>query len=66
MFNKNRFRAAIVENGKTLKEVAQHLNIDTATLYRKMNGTSDFYRLEIQELCDYLNLENPQSIFFDR
>lgn len=64
MFNKAKFRAKVIENGLSMKDVAQSINVDTATLYRKMNGTSDFYRNEINELCLLLNIESPVDIFF--
>lgn len=64
MFNKLKFLGKIKENGKTIQEVADFLGINPATLYRKMNGESDFYREEIQKLSEYLNLEEPMEIFF--
>lgn len=65
MFNYKRFKAALVLNGKTLKDVSEALNINEATLYRKCHGKSEFTRKEIQEICKYLNLESPVGIFFD-
>ena len=32
MFNKLKFKAAVVENGKTMADVAKYLNINEATL----------------------------------
>jgi hypothetical protein len=64
MFDKRKFKALLILSEKTIKEVAELLNINEVTLYRKMNGTSDFYRSEIQTLCDHLNIENPAEIFF--
>jgi len=64
LFDKKRFKAYIVLAGLTMQQVAAELGIDTATLYRKMNGTSDFYRSEIQELCDLLKIEDPTAVFF--
>lgn len=64
MFDKNKFRAAVILKGYTLAQVAKMLGIDSATLHRKMNGESDFYRSEIQNLCEILSLEDPNSIFF--
>lgn len=65
MFNKLKFRAAIIERGKTMGDVAKMLEINEATLSRKTNGVSDFSREEIQKICEYLNLESPMEIFFD-
>lgn len=66
MFNYKRFKAALVLNGKTLKDVSEALNINEATLSRKCHGKSEFTRKEIQEICNYLNLESPVGVFFDR
>lgn len=64
LFDKKRFKAAAVMAGLTLRQVAAELNIDEVTLYRKMNGESEFYRREIQQLCSILKIENPTAIFF--
>ncbi len=64
MFDKLKFLGKIKERGKTIQEVADFLEINPATLYRKMNGESDFYREEIQELCNFLSFEDPMQIFF--
>lgn len=64
MFDKKKFKAQIILAGKTLQEVADLLGVNLATLYRKMNGESDFYRSEIQILCKELNISNPKEIFF--
>lgn len=64
MFDEKRFRAQIVLRGMTVSEVAEKLGIDSATLYRKMSGKSDFFRGEIQKLCEILEIEDPASIFF--
>lgn len=63
MFDKKQFKVAVMLAGLTLRQVAAALNIDEATLYRKMNGESDFYRREIQQLCSILKIENPSAIF---
>lgn len=64
MFNKLKFKAAVVENGKTISDVAKHLKINESTLYRKINGVSEFSRSEIQDICCFLNLDSPVDIFF--
>lgn len=64
MFDVKRFKAAVALSGLTIPQIAAELGIDTVTLYRKMNGTSDFYRREIQRLCDILQIEDPVSVFF--
>ncbi|MCI8921149.1 MAG: XRE family transcriptional regulator [Acutalibacter sp.] len=47
-----------------MRQVAAELGIDETTLYRKMSGKSDFYRKEIQKLCDLLKIEDPAAVFF--
>ena len=66
MFNKNKFRAKIIENGFTVKQIAETLHISEVTLYRKINGASDFTRKEIQKLKEILKLdvETVEEIFF--
>lgn len=64
MFDKKLFKASVVLAGLTLRQVATELGIDETTLYRKMNGESDFYRREIQQLCALLKVKDPAKIFF--
>lgn len=64
MFDTRKFKAQVILAGLTMKQVAAELGIDEATLYRKMNGTSDFYRRELQQLCNLLRIDDPASIFF--
>lgn len=64
MFNKRKFRAAVIENGKTMEDVANHLGINETTLWRKVNGKTEFKREEIQLICGFLNLDSPVDIFF--
>lgn len=64
MFDKLKFRAAIVGKGKTMKDVAIAIGVSESTLYRKVNGVSQFSREEIQTICRYLELDSPIEIFF--
>ena len=66
MFNKNKFRAKVIEKGFTMKQIAEVLYISEVTLYRKINGTSDFTRKEIQKLKEILKLDakTTDEIFF--
>ena len=64
MFNEAEFRKIVLNQGLTLEEVAKYLRINPSTLYRKMKGESDFYRFEIQSLCELLHIEKPEKIFF--
>ena len=66
MFKKNEFKAEVVRKGLTLAEVARELGLDPASLSRKINGNSDFYRGEIERIINLLNLsgEDVLRIFF--
>lgn len=66
MFNKQKFKASVIAAGLTMENISRYLNINTATLYRKINGTSDFTRAEIQQLRIILNLNMniTAEIFF--
>ncbi len=65
MFDYRKFKAELIIKGKNMKDIANVLGINEATLYRKLNGKSDFYRREIQLICNYLDIEDPSDIFFN-
>lgn len=54
---------AIIAKGLSVKDVAKTVGIRAYTLYRKMNGESDFFRDEILTLCHILGIEDPVEIF---
>ena len=66
VFQKNEFKAEVVRKGMTLENVANAIGIDVASLHRKMNGSSDFYRKEIESIVILLGLsgEDVLRIFF--
>lgn len=64
MFNKNEFRAQLVRQDMTMKELAMFLGIDESTLYRKIQDDGRFTRQEINAMIERLEIENPQEIFF--
>jgi len=64
MFDKNRFRAQLVLMGITMKELAEKLEIDESTLYRKVNAGGSFTRDEINKMIDILKIDTPMDIFF--
>lgn len=64
MLDKEKLEKAIRVSGLSKKEIADELDIDETTLYRKINGISDFYREEISVLCKLLKIRNPKPIFF--
>ena len=64
MFDEKKFRAALELSGVSIKELAKELGISKVTLYRKMNGKSDFYRDEIRKICEIIKTDDIVSIFF--
>lgn len=50
MLDKNKLYGRIKSCGLTLESVARFLGINAATLSRKVNGSSDFNRNEIEML----------------
>lgn len=66
MFKKNEFKAAMARKELSVADLAKELGIDPATLFRKISGQSDFYRNEIEKLCQLLELsaEDTLKIFF--
>lgn len=64
MFDKRRFMAQLALKGVTLKELAKTLEIDESTLYRKINDDGRFTRKEMNNMIDFLEIEDPNNIFF--
>lgn len=64
MFDEYAFYDLARRKGKTLKEIAAAIGITTPTLHRKISGQSDFYRGEIQKICELMGEENLNYIFF--
>lgn len=66
MLNKNKFRAMMVGAGETVADVARLLGRNEATIFRKINGESDFDRGEIQIMKVHylLDAEDVAAIFF--
>ena len=64
MFHRKAFQLALVAADTTCEDVAKAIGINTSTLYRKINGQSEFTRAEIQKICEVLHLDSPMDIFF--
>ena len=64
--NENILKAKMVEQGITTEALADMLGINSTTLYRKMSGSSDFKRAEIQQITVLLKLNSNEMfrIFF--
>ena len=63
MVDTNRLKGVIVQNEKTQEDVARHIGITPKTFYIKMKKKV-FGSDEIEKMIDYLNIEDPMSIFF--
>lgn len=66
MFDKRKFMAQMALAGVTLKDLAAHLGIDKSTLSRKISDDGRFTRKEINEMIDFLKIDDPADIFFAR
>lgn len=64
MFDRTEFRVQVIRANKTYKEVAECLEIDESTLYRKIQNNGSFTREEINKLIEFLNISDPKAIFF--
>ena len=67
MINKNLLRYHYSEAGYNVVTLAEELGMNQATLSRKINGISDFNRVDIIKLTEVLNLtpEQVMKIFFE-
>jgi hypothetical protein len=66
MFDKNLFKFHVNKSNVTMESIANKIGINATTLYRKVNGESDFTRGEIQIIRMQLNLtaDEADRIFF--
>lgn len=67
MVNINKLRGKIIENGLSVKDLADNLEMDRSTLYRKMNSEGDTITIsDAMKISKVLNLtlEDVNSIFF--
>ena len=62
--NKQLLKEELRRKHMTLRDFAQYLCINAATLYRKMNKTSDFTLPEIQKVRVLLGTNTTVLIFF--
>ena len=64
MFNERKFRAQMVLQGVNMKTLASELDINEATLYRKIKDNGAFTRNEINKMIVFLQITDPKDIFF--
>lgn len=64
--NQTEFKIAQIRKGVSKEEMAKALGINIATLYRKINGETDFTLSELKKLKAVLELSNDDvdRIFF--
>ncbi len=67
MFNEQMFRERLFREGYTKERLAGEIGINQATLYRKINGSSEFTRIEMQIIQKALHLSRDDLcvIFFN-
>lgn len=63
MVDVNRLKGLIVQNQKTQEDVAKHIGMTPKTFYLKMKK-GVFGSDEMEKMIDYLNIDDPTSIFF--
>lgn len=65
--NSKKLKIKLLENDKTLDDLANYIGCNIVTLYRKLNGESDFLRSEVQLIATFLSLSaaDVNAIFFD-
>lgn len=64
MINTKKIDILLIEKSKTKTQWAEYLGISKSTLYRKLNGESDFYREEIIKSCEFFGKEDMSEYFF--
>ena len=63
MFNKNLFKAKMVQMDLSAKEVADIMGCSMGSLYRKVRGDSEFTREEIYRFCKHCGLSERELIY---
>lgn len=66
-FKKELLKGTVVARGYSMQDVAEWLDINLSTLYRKISRNGDFSRAEIKILTKRLNLDEQErdSIFLE-
>ena len=62
--NKALLEYRMSEQGKSISDMCEMLNISRSAFYRKCNGKSEFTISEIKKIIDFLHLDSPMEIFF--
>ena len=67
MVNVLKLKGKIVEKGLSIGKLAKKMNMDRATLYRRINNNGDSFTIkEANQMCKELDLSNEEvtAIFF--
>lgn len=66
MTDTKKFEIALIEKGKTKKDIAELLSLSLQTIYNKINNVVDFKGKEIAAISDFLKLSPKErdAIFF--
>jgi len=63
MLDAQKLKSVMVLNGKTQKDVADHLGMSSKTFYLRMKK-GVFGSDEIDSMVEYLKIDDPMAIFF--
>lgn len=68
MINTNKLKGKIVERGLNIESLAKEMDIDKATLYRKISNSEKFSIKELDLIVSVLRLspEEAMAIFFSQ
>lgn len=68
MVNVNKLRGKIVECGMSVTDLADRINVDKTTLYRKLNNSECFTLREADAITSALSLskDDAVAIFFSQ
>lgn len=66
MTDSKKFEIALIERGKTKKDIAELLSLSLQTIYNKINNIVDFKGKEIVAISEFLKLSPKErdAIFF--
>ncbi len=63
-FNRLEFNAQLARKDMSVKDLAESIKMPLSTMYRKLNNNGDFDRVEIANIVETLDIEDPGKIFF--
>lgn len=64
--NRYKLELEMKKKGVTINKMCEYLGISRSAFYRKCRGISEFTQGEIQKIVEYLQLDSPMEIFFER